>query len=42
MGTVALEDGATVQCFIAEPYALRHATEITQHAGWRNYLAQHR
>ncbi|MGA2119552.1 MAG: allophanate hydrolase, partial [Bryobacteraceae bacterium] len=42
IGTVALENGATVQCSIAEPYALRHATEITQHGGWRGYLAQHR
>ena len=42
IGTVTLEDGAAVQCFIAEPYALRHATEITQHGGWRNYLSQHR
>jgi len=41
IGTVALEDGGAVQCFIAEPYALRHATEITQHGGWRNYLCQH-
>jgi allophanate hydrolase len=42
IGTVTLEDGGAVQCFIAEPYAFRNATEITQHGGWRNYLSQHR
>jgi allophanate hydrolase len=42
IGAVTLEDGIAVQCFIAEPYALRHATEITQHGGWRSFLSQHR
>ncbi|MGP8245157.1 MAG: allophanate hydrolase [Bryobacteraceae bacterium] len=42
IGTVTLDDGVAVQCFIAEPHALRHATEITRHGGWRNFLSQHR
>lgn len=40
IGSVVLEDGETVKCFIVEPYAVSNATEITAHGGWRNYLAQ--
>lgn len=39
IGSVKLASGRTVKCFIAEPYALQTATEITQFGGWRAYLA---
>ena len=38
VGTVALADGGSVQCFLCEPYAIPVATEITQFGGWRAYL----
>ncbi|HYO84356.1 MAG TPA: allophanate hydrolase [Bryobacteraceae bacterium] len=41
IGTVTLEDGTAVKCFLCEPAALQSATEITSFAGWRGYL-QHR
>ena len=42
IGTVTLDDKSEVKCFIAEPYALRSAEEITQFGGWRNYLLSSR
>jgi allophanate hydrolase len=39
IGTVILEDGATVNGFVCEPYALDGAVEITAYKGWRQYLA---
>lgn len=38
IGTLKLADGRLVKGFIAEPAALREATDITAHGGWRNYL----
>jgi allophanate hydrolase len=40
IGTVTLENGDPVKCFICEPQALTHATEITQYNSWRNYLSR--
>jgi allophanate hydrolase len=40
IGNAVLEDGASVKCFICEPYALRNATEITRYGGWRGFLSQ--
>ena len=39
IGTVTLDDGSSVKCFICEPYAIGEATEITSFGGWRNYLS---
>ncbi len=39
IGSVLLDNGETVKCFIAEPYAIAGATEITRFGGWRNYLS---
>ena len=39
IGTVTLDNGGSVKCFLCEPYALTSATEITQLGGWRAYLA---
>ena len=39
IGTVTLQDGSTVKCFICEPYAVSGARDITSHGGWRAYLA---
>lgn len=39
IGSVTLEDGATVKCFICEPYALHGARDITSFGGWRAFLA---
>jgi allophanate hydrolase len=38
IGSVTLDCGETVKCFICEPYAIQGATEITHFGGWRNYL----
>jgi allophanate hydrolase len=38
VGTVTLADGASVKCFLCEPYAIPAATEITHFGGWRAYL----
>ncbi len=38
IGTVALDSGELVKCFICEPYALANAAEITRFGSWRNYL----
>lgn len=37
LGTVALEDGTSVQGFLCEPHAVRAATEVTAFGGWRAY-----
>jgi allophanate hydrolase len=37
IGTVLLEDGASVNGFVCEPHALGQATEITSYGGWRRY-----
>jgi len=39
IGTVELEDGATVKGFLCEPYATDGREEITAWGGWRRYLA---
>jgi allophanate hydrolase len=38
IGTVTLDDGSQVKCFICEGYALNGAREITEFGGWRNFL----
>jgi allophanate hydrolase len=40
IGSVTLEDGASVKCFICEPYAVDSAIEITKFGGWRGFLSQ--
>lgn len=40
LGKVQLADGQQISGFIAEPAALRGATDITELGGWRAYLAQ--
>jgi allophanate hydrolase len=39
IGTVTLDDGDDVKCFLCEPYALADGTEITHLGGWRAYRA---
>jgi allophanate hydrolase len=39
LGTLELADGRTVKGFICEPYALEDARDITEHGGWRAFLA---
>jgi allophanate hydrolase len=39
VGTIALEDGGTVQGFLCEPHAVQGARDITGFGGWRAYLA---
>jgi allophanate hydrolase len=39
IGTVTLENGDTVQCFLCESHALAGAREVTQFGGWRAFLA---
>ncbi len=38
IGTIEMIDGELVKGFLCEAYAVEHATEITHHGGWRNYL----
>jgi len=38
IGSVTLEGGEVVKCFLCEPYAVAGAEEITKFGGWRNYL----
>ncbi len=38
IGTLRLEDGSQVKGFLAEPFGVEDATEITHFGGWRNYL----
>ena len=40
IGTVILEDGASVRGFVAEPRALSGALDITADGGWRAYLSR--
>jgi allophanate hydrolase len=40
IGSATLDSGEVVKCFITEPYAIRNSREITQHGGWRNFLAR--
>lgn len=42
IGTVTLEDGGTVKCFLAEPYAIAGAEDITAFGGWRHWLSRER
>lgn len=37
IGTVILEDGASVNGFVCEPHAVGRATDITNYGGWRRY-----
>ncbi len=39
IGTLVLEDGSSVQGFVCETEALKGAEDITQHGGWRAYMA---
>lgn len=39
IGSVTLEDGATVKGFVAEPRAITGAMDITSLGGWRAYIA---
>lgn len=39
LGTLELEDGRSVKGFICEPYGLDGARDITEHGGWRAFLA---
>jgi len=39
IGTVTLDNGDAVKCFLCEPDALSEAKEITHLGGWRAYLA---
>ncbi|HWC97498.1 MAG TPA: allophanate hydrolase [Candidatus Sulfopaludibacter sp.] len=39
IGSVTLDDGEAVKCFICEPCAIAGATEITRFGGWRGYLS---
>ena len=39
IGTLVLDDGSSVQGFVCEPEALKGAEDITQHGGWRAYMA---
>lgn len=39
IGTVELEDGELVKCFLVEAYAVKDATDITHFGGWRVYMA---
>jgi allophanate hydrolase len=38
LGTVRLEDGASVKGFLCEPYGVKDAEDITHLGGWRAYL----
>lgn len=42
IGTIAFEDGSSVQGFLCEPYAVAGATDISHHGGWRAYLQDKR
>jgi len=39
IGTVTIDDGDEVKCFVCEPHAMAGATEITHLGGWRSYRA---
>ena len=40
IGSVTLDGGDVVKCFLCEPYAVTGAEEITKFGGWRNYLVE--
>ncbi|MGW0843097.1 allophanate hydrolase [Streptomyces sp. NPDC002787] len=40
LGTIELSDGTRAPGFLCEPAALQDAPDITEHGGWRNYLAR--
>ena len=40
IGQVELEDGTQVHGFLCEAHAVRDATDITDHGGWRHWLAR--
>ncbi|MEO5926617.1 MAG: allophanate hydrolase [Bryobacteraceae bacterium] len=40
IGTVELESGEMVKCFICEPWVLPGAKDITEYGGWRNFLSR--
>jgi allophanate hydrolase len=42
IGTVKLADGTGVKGFVCEGYAIEGAENITQHGGWRAWLASKR
>jgi allophanate hydrolase len=43
VGTVELEDGELVKCFLVESYAVATgAQDITHFGGWRNFLASNK
>jgi allophanate hydrolase len=42
IGTVTLEDGGMVKCFLSEPYAVAEAQDITAFGGWLNWLDRDR
>lgn len=39
IGTLRLDDGASVKGFLCEPHAVAGARDITGYGGWRNWLA---
>ncbi|HSV51296.1 MAG TPA: allophanate hydrolase [Burkholderiaceae bacterium] len=39
LGSVELADGSWVHGFVCEGHALAQATDVTQHGGWRAYVA---
>lgn len=39
IGTLALDDGTSVQGFLCEAHAVAEAMDITAYGGWRTYLA---
>jgi allophanate hydrolase len=39
IGTVTLADGSNVPGFVCEAYAAADAPDISEHGGWRGYLA---
>jgi allophanate hydrolase len=39
IGTVVLADGSQVAGFVCEPHALDGAPDISEHGGWRGFLA---
>jgi allophanate hydrolase len=41
LGPLELADGRTVTGFLCAPEGLRGAADITEHGGWRSYLATH-
>ena len=40
LGTIALDDGGTIQGFLCEAHAIAGAEDITRFGGWRGWLAQ--